>query len=132
MSNKSHILEIKEGTFKVKTWVYEGYIIHTTTGDILAGINTGQSCCEVYGYLISLDDYKSLVGAEVLKVETVDTSCNPRALEYNCITEEACIFVNIVTNKGTFQITVYNSHNGYYGHSVYVSNCDKVLSNTYL
>lgn len=28
------------------------------------------------------------------------------------------MFVDIKTDKGVFQLTVYNSHNGYYGHSV--------------
>ena len=27
------------------------------------------------------------------------------------------IFVNFETDKGTFQLTAYNSHNGYYSHT---------------
>ena len=30
-------------------------------------------------------------------------------------------FVNFKTNRGTFQFTVYNCHNGYYGHDITVT-----------
>ena len=30
------------------------------------------------------------------------------------------MFVNFETSSGTFQLTCYNSHNGYYGHDVTV------------
>jgi hypothetical protein len=29
-------------------------------------------------------------------------------------------FVNFYTSKGMFQLAVYDSHNGYYGHSFYI------------
>jgi hypothetical protein len=30
------------------------------------------------------------------------------------------MFVNLETDKDTLQLTVYNSHNGYYGHSAFI------------
>ena len=34
------------------------------------------------------------------------------------MSENDCMFINLETNKGTLQLTVYNQHNGYYEHSV--------------
>ena len=31
--------------------------------------------------------------------------------------ECSAMFVNFETSNGTFQLTMYNTHNGYYGHS---------------
>ena len=36
-------------------------------------------------------------------------------------------FVDFVTDRGTFQLAVYNSHNGYYGHGILVLKNDEVL-----
>ena len=33
---------------------------------------------------------------------------------------DACIFINVNTDRGTLQFKAYNNHNGYYGHMVRV------------
>lgn len=38
-------------------------------------------------------------------------------------------FVDFVTSRGTFQLAVYNSHNGYYGHGIIVAKDDEILLN---
>ena len=100
---------------------YEGYSIITNKQTIEIGISDYQKCCEDAGYMSSEDDFKDFIGAEILSIESVDTAKNVKKLEENVYYREACcMFVNINTNKGTFQIVLYNEHNGYYGHSAYV------------
>jgi hypothetical protein len=38
-------------------------------------------------------------------------------------------FVDFVTDKGVFQLAVYNAHNGYYGHGILVAKDDEILLN---
>ena len=98
---------------------YNGYLIKTNTQEISIVIDNGQSCCEVWGYLTSEDDFKDFIGAELLSVEVVDDGYKSEKItlpEY--VSEGECIFVNVQTSEGTLQFVLYNSHNGYYGHKV--------------
>jgi len=97
---------------------YCGFYIETTKQTILLLISNGASCCENFGYLHSEDNLEDFVGAELLKVEKVDTKLEKTTL--NDVDEGECIFINLETSKGTCQFAVYNSHNGYYGHSVFI------------
>jgi len=36
-------------------------------------------------------------------------------------------FVDFITTNGTFQLAVYNSHNGYYGHGIVVAIDEKIV-----
>lgn len=114
------ILEIKEETFKDGYQEYDGYIIKTNKQEIKLGIENEQSCCESWGYFASNDDFDDFINAELLSIEQVDDALNKTKLKDNNMEndEDSVIFVNINTSKGTLQLAVYNSHNGYYGHSV--------------
>lgn len=57
----------------------------------------------------------------VLKQATLD-----KAAPYG-FDEGGIQFVDFVTNIGTFQLAVYNSHNGYYGHGIIVAKDDDIL-----
>jgi hypothetical protein len=97
-----------------------GYKITTDKQEILIGIYSGQSCCENYGYLISHDNIDEFIGSKLLGINITDDSLNTIDVELPESEECGAIFVNIETDKGTLQVAVYNSHNGYYGHSVIV------------
>lgn len=120
------ILRIEDYGFRVKserTWgsgydTYDGYVITTDIGDIKVGVDDNQSCCENWGYLTSLDNPEDFVGAEVLSVKVVDEAL--KVYEDFSIYEGGVMFVNIETNKGVFQLVVYNEHNGYYSHDAVV------------
>lgn len=112
------ILEIKE----LENGSYEGYMIVTDEQTIELGISSGQNCCESYGYFATNDDLQEFVGAKLEAVLLVDTELKvnpvPKSPEiYDC---GGVMFVNFETSKGTMQLAVYNAHNGYYGHSVYL------------
>lgn len=116
------ILEISECSFTGEdSWgSYEGWLITTTEQTIKIGISDGQSCCEIWGYFLSEDDVEDFIGANLLSVTIVDTCLKSTKLKEEWVSEDSAMFINFETSEGTLQFTVYNEHNGYYGHSVVV------------
>lgn len=97
----------------------DGYKIVTNRQTILVLVSNDQSCCEHWGYLSTNDNVQEFVGAELRDVTLTDTALH--TIEDISDFDEGDIqFVNFETNRGTLQLAVYNAHNGYYGHSIYV------------
>lgn len=107
----------------------EGYEVETEENTFQVLIGSGQQCCEEYGYFESEDDLTYFVGTNLLEVNLTDIELNKKILEMaNELSPFAGIqFVDFVTDKGTFQLAVYNSHNGYYGHSIYVTKNKEII-----
>ena len=126
---KELIESIQEGSFSLGKYDnYDGFIIKTNLQEIKVGIENGQSCCEQWGYLTSedSDDLDSFIGGELLSITSTDSTLMSTTLDKlstEGIDIDSAVFITFETTKGTFQITAYNEHNGYYGHDV------KVLSN---
>lgn len=118
-----YILKIEEATFGEGKWEqYDGFLITTNVQTIKVGISNGQSCCENWGYFMTNDNPEEFIGQDLLRVDIVDTCLNKEKMEGLCY-EGSCMFVNFETSNGTLQFTVYNEHNGYYGHeAVVISN----------
>jgi hypothetical protein len=116
----------------------EGYKIVTDKQEILILINNSQQCCEEWGYeacsekgiLETQDDLDDYIGAEILDIEIVDTekdiykSLTDRVYRFYSSNAE---FVNVKTSKGKLQFAVYNAHNGYYGHKIYIKFNNEVI-----
>lgn len=104
---------------------YDGYKITTTEQEIYMVISNTQSCCESFGYFWSNDNVQEFVDTELINIAVTDEQYEKSILEKRDITlyEGGAVFVDIITNKGVLQFTIYNEHNGYYGHSV------KIVSN---
>ena len=102
--------------------------------DIHVMISNGQSCCESWGYFTSEDDLTQFIGAELREVNLVDTALDVRRIKEvdDYLKEDDIQFVNFETNKGTFQLAVYNRHNGYYGHNIVVRVGNKTLCDSSL
>lgn len=116
----------------------EGFEIKTNKQIIKILISPGQQCCESSGYMISEDNPEEFIGAEIKSVSVVeDVTYNKKIIAkldwylHRVVSHEdgsVCFdyesggaeFVDIETNKGTFQIAVYNCHNGYYGHDILI------------
>lgn len=99
---------------------FEGFIITTDKRQIKFLVSDQPSCCETFGHLASLDDTAQFIGEELKSVGVVDTALKTTELKLDerQIATEECVFVNLETSAGQLQFTVYNSHNGYYGHEV--------------
>ena len=125
--NAEFIRAIKE----IKDWDdMDGYQVTTDQHEYRVLIDNWQNCCEKWGYIASEDDLEGYVGAALLEVRLTDTALNTEILEQHDLTyfEEGSIqFVDFVTDQGTFQLAVYNGHNGYYGHSIRVTKDAEVL-----
>ena len=94
-----------------------GCWVRTNLQTIEMSIDNGQSCCERWGYFWSNDNVEEFIGAELLSVEIVDKSLNMKLFVAN-VDDEDAIFINLNTSNGILQFTIYNQHNGYYGHRV--------------
>ncbi len=116
-----YIVNIKEEyDFKLKgyTQKFDGFFIETSRQTIKLGISNGQSCCEDFGYFMSLDDIEEFIGSQIFSIEIVNECLAKDKLRD--IYEGGCMFVDINTTVGTLQFTAYNEHNGYYGHEAVV------------
>jgi hypothetical protein len=127
----SKILEIKEVDNIIlndKGWDsnYEGYIVKTEDKEYKVLISNSQSCCESFGYLQSEDDLDEFIGAELLSVQTTDVGLVKEEVEYGYDSGDI-MFVDFNTSKGTFQLAVYNAHNGYYGHGIIITTDDREI-----
>jgi len=101
---------------------YQGYEIETDSETIRIGIDSEQGCCERFGYLCSEDEPAKFVGASLLRIDRVTRDTERDAVLVREVMRDygldggGALFVNVVTDRGTFQIVAYNEHNGYYGH----------------
>lgn len=121
------ILSITDTTFDVKdrkssyVQTFEGFVIKTDKQTIKIGVSNSQDCCERFGHLMTNDNSKEFIGAKLLKVVKVDKALNNKVLpDIESLDEGEAMFINLETSKGLLQFVVYNSHNGYYGHSAVV------------
>lgn len=97
--------------------------VTTDTREISLLISNGQQCCESWGFTISQDEPTWFIGAELVRVDVVDDKLN--VTEHTTTEDDddeddgetQVMFVNFVTSRGVFQMTVYNQHNGYYAHT---------------
>lgn len=102
---------------------YEGYKITTDVKEIYIVIDNGALCCESWGHIQSEDDLNSFVGANILDYRCVeDADYKEIELTKNDAGEYVeiydCAFIDFKTDKGDFQLAVYNHHNGFYGHDI--------------
>jgi hypothetical protein len=118
-----------EGVSEDSDWMtYDGWRVVTDDEMIRVGIWDGQSCCESFGYFSTDDDPSRFVGADLLRVERVDGDLKTIPdMEYG-LDSGGAVFVNFVTDRGNFQLAVYNAHNGYYGHEAVVSSRELTFS----
>jgi len=109
---------------KVGSSIMDGYKIITDKQEILFLISNYDDCCEQWGYFSTNDNLDEFTGATLLKINSVDLDSNVEEIllkdhvGFSNMEDGGVVFVNIETSNGTFQLAVYNAHNGYYGHSV--------------
>jgi hypothetical protein len=123
------ILNIEEIEIEDEEYSWDsqsGYAITTDKQVIKLLIDSGQRCCERWGYFMSEDDLDSFIGSNVIDISITDTALNTTVLNDRGVDPEDewfegnIMFVNINTDRGVLQFTAYNMHNGYYGHQAHV------------
>ena len=136
----SEVCDIRqtESPYKPNTFYggMDGYEVLTDKHRYQVLIDNGQSCCEDWGYLTSEDDLELFVGAQLLEVRLTDTELRNTTLNEGLrewgFDGGGVQFVDFVTDRGVFQLAVYNSHNGYYGHGIAIWRDEEVLLDTIL
>ena len=109
----------------------EGYKVSTKRISVRVLIDSFQSCCESWGYISSADDFTPFIGAILKEVKLTDVALNQQVVDDTGYYDEdgGIQFVDFVTSRGTFQLAVYNAHNGYYGHGILVALGEDILCN---
>ncbi len=93
---------------------FDGFYIKTTEQTVKLLIENGRNCCEETGYLLSHDNLEDFIGSEISWIRVT----GEQLVEKKLPVDSQVLFVNLETDKGTLQFTVYNDHNGHYGHRV--------------
>jgi hypothetical protein len=76
---------------------------------ILSIYDDGQSCCE-NRYMNCDDNFEDFIGDELRDFELKEIDIKEDEWE-----DHEIKFLDVITNKGRFQIANHNEHNGYYG-----------------
>lgn len=110
---------------------YDGYEVKTDKHSYKVLIDNGQCCCESWGYFASNDpDFEQYIGKELEDVRLTDTALNTESVEKSGYYEDegGIQFADFCFADGSkLQLAVYNSHNGYYGHPIFVLMDDTIL-----
>jgi len=112
----------------------DGYKVKTDKHSFYILIDNGQSCCEEWGYISCAEDeldLKYFLGSQLIEVNLTDVALNQTIVDNSGYYEEdgGIQFIDFKTNIGTFQLAVYNAHNGYYGHGIIVAKDEEILLN---
>jgi hypothetical protein len=112
---------------------YDGYKVTTSQHEYFILISNGQNCCENWGYMISEDDFEKFIGKKLVSVELTNTALDKKTVEDLYAEEDQIQFVDFKMSNGlVLQFTVYNAHNGYYGHPIIVAKDTEILLQTTL
>lgn len=141
------IYEVIESIEEVQDNGYSGWSIKTPKQTIKILIESGQKCCEDWGYIITEDkDYKRFIGWTISAMDIIETE------DYKTISDVlsnmspvgdrgyAAVFINLHCYKfneetrnndtETIQFVVFNGHNGYYGHDIKIESNKLMMEDT--
>ena len=112
---------------------FDGYEIETDKQKYYVLIENGQSCCEDWGYISSNDNLNDYIGKNLVNVELTNTALKNTKVDDLYCDSDQIQFVNFKFDDGdVLQLAVYNSHNGYYGHSIVIAKDSHVLLSSVL
>ena len=93
-------------------WMGYKIMVNDSTKNITCKIENARNCCEKWGIHTKskLDEF---IGAEYYSIEV----SNIQKKEYD---EMRMVTITISTNRGNIILHLYNQHNGYYSHDVFI------------
>lgn len=93
-------------------WLGHTFVMSDSTKNITCKIENSRNCCEKWGVYTEskLDDF---IGAEYYSIDI-------RKVKTDKYDEMKSIIITIDTNRGKITIHLYNEHNGYYEHDVFI------------
>lgn len=104
---------------------FEGFLIETTKGQIKVGIDKKCGCGRA-GYFITNNDINDFIGGKIVDIKVVDGCINVQKLEKIApFINGDVLFVNIETDRGVLQFTVYNQGK-YCAHKAFV--CSDIIA----
>lgn len=110
---------------------FDGYEIKTENATYRILIDNGQNCCESWGYFSSDDNFDDYLGKDLIDVSLTDTALNQQRVAdsgWYDGDEGGIQFVDFKFSDGSvLQFAVYNAHNGYYGHAIYVIKDEEII-----
>ena len=115
--------------------IMDGYKIETDKHVYLVLINIDKNYGGVGGYLTSEDNVEYFIGANLREVKLTNTALNQAVVDENIpygTFAGGIQFVDFSTDKGVFQLAVYNEHNGYYGRTILVAKDNELLLKEYM
>ena len=105
---------------------YDGIRITTDNHVMYIYITPHRHCCELFGTILSEDDLSVFIGSKLKRVYLTNTAMVNEYIDYiftqrSPSSEHYRIqFINFETDKGVFQLTVYNIDNGFYGQDIII------------
>jgi hypothetical protein len=101
-------------------WECYNVIMSDSEKNIICKIDKLHQCCEEFGIITNPieSELSKFIGSIYFSVNVAEVKL------------EECVIINITTNKDNLQFTLFNKHNGYYPHDIYIKteNYDKILS----
>ncbi len=93
-------------------WMGYRIIMSDTRKNITCKIENARNCCEKWG-IHTKSNLNEFIGAEYYSINI----CKKNRKNY----EEMCMVdIIVTTNRGTITLQLYNEHNGYYSHDVFI------------
>lgn len=88
--------------------------------NVFVGFDNDQCCCENFGYIISKKLPTSTSQNELNDSELEGYNFNTKFFKENVLTDNmdcgGSVTFKLTKNRKSLYLTLYNCHNGYYGH----------------
>jgi hypothetical protein len=102
----------------MKVFEKDGKINFVDDKNVFVGFDYSQGCCENFGYIISkkLPDSLELAPESLKDSELEGFNFNTKFFKECPMIDCDSVSFKASKNRKTLYITLYNCHNGYYGH----------------
>lgn len=114
----STIIESIESFDDPAHWIGYTFTMSDTTQNISCKIENTRNCCEKWG-VYTKSNLNDFIGAEYYSMDISKVKRD----KYD---EMRIIMVTITTNRGKITIQLYNEHNGYYEHDVFIQSSNGI------